>query len=218
MPEYGQPMPEYGQPAYGQPAYGTPPPKKSRTGLIIGIVGGAVAVIVLLVIGLAALGGGAKHDVAAADSAGGWQRDSAGESRFGSTIDQQKSTLNSAAKGKLDKVVSAYYKDPNGSTTAVVPAGVIFIGGTGETGGPTKFVSDFRSVASAGGTVTEVDPGPGGGKGVCAEIHAGSQSVAFCAWATDDSFGEVVSTTPGKPVGDVAEIMRKMRPDLEHEK
>lgn len=50
-PGYGQPYPGYGQPGYGgQPPYG-PPPKKSRTGLIVGLV-----VLLLVVAGAVTAG------------------------------------------------------------------------------------------------------------------------------------------------------------------
>ncbi|WP_418959106.1 hypothetical protein [Streptomyces tritici] len=45
---WGQPQPPFGQPV--------PPPRKNRTGLVLGIVGGVVLVGVLLVAGLAFLG------------------------------------------------------------------------------------------------------------------------------------------------------------------
>src|SRR6266545_1286602 len=56
-PQYGQqqqPPPQYGQPQYGQyPAPGYPPqaPRKSRTGLIIGLVAGGVALLLCLGVG-----------------------------------------------------------------------------------------------------------------------------------------------------------------------
>jgi hypothetical protein len=164
------------------------------------------------------VGGGDKHDVVAANTAGGWARDSAGESRFAQTINSQKNVLQSATGNKLDKVVSGFYKDPGASSSSLLPAGVIFLGGTGPLGDPDKFVSSFRSAASSNGTVTEVDPGTGGGKGVCAEARASGQTIAFCAWATSDSFGEIVSTSPGKSATEIAALMRKMRPDLERVK
>jgi hypothetical protein len=67
QPGFGQQpqQPGYGaQPGYGQPGGGLPPtPKKSKTGLIVGIAGGAVvllAVIGLLVWQLGGGGGGGK--------------------------------------------------------------------------------------------------------------------------------------------------------------
>ncbi len=77
QPGYGQPaQPGYGQPAqqpgYGQPQYGVPgqypsdpPPKKSHTGLIVGIVVG-VLVLAGIAFGISALMGGGS-DPATAD-------------------------------------------------------------------------------------------------------------------------------------------------------
>jgi predicted Ser/Thr protein kinase len=159
--------------------------------------------------------GAAQHDVVAAGTAGGWPRDSTGERRFAATIDSQKNTLRSATSGRLTKVVSGFYKDTSASSSNGLPAGVIFLGGTGPLGDPEAFVTSFRSAASSSGEVTEVDPGAGGGRGVCAEARSGTTSIAFCAWATTDSFGEIVSTAPGRSVSTVAAQMRRMRPDLE---
>ncbi|HZB30308.1 MAG TPA: hypothetical protein VE465_09090 [Streptosporangiaceae bacterium] len=156
-----------------------------------------------------------QHDVVAADTAGGWARDSAGERQLASTINAQKNTLRNATGGRLTKVVSGFYKDSRASSSNGLPAGVIFLGGTGPLGDPAAFVASFRSAASSSGTVTEVYPGAGGGRAVCAEANSGSTRIAFCAWATTDSFGEVVSTVPGRSVSSVASQMRRMRPDLE---
>ncbi|MHA3701642.1 Rv0361 family membrane protein [Jatrophihabitans sp. YIM 134969] len=60
------PGPAGGYGAYGPPAgtgpYGSPPPKKKRTGLVIGLIAGGLVVVIALVIGLVAIlaGGGGK--------------------------------------------------------------------------------------------------------------------------------------------------------------
>ncbi|WP_243714950.1 neutral zinc metallopeptidase, partial [Actinomadura bangladeshensis] len=63
-PPYGAPPPRgpgYGPPAYGQPQYRyvpmRPPPRRSAGGTIAGIFGGLTALVVLAILGLAALGG-----------------------------------------------------------------------------------------------------------------------------------------------------------------
>lgn len=74
QPSYGEQAGAYGAPApgtgggygaYGAPggAYGgTPPPKKKRTGLVLGLIAGGLVVVIALVIGLVAVlgGGGGK--------------------------------------------------------------------------------------------------------------------------------------------------------------
>ncbi|MFF7972184.1 hypothetical protein [Streptomyces sp. NPDC007905] len=67
-----QPYPPqpYGQqpyPAWGMPPMG-PPPKKSRVGLVVGIVGGVVGLVVLGVVGLALIGLKVEHDFPAAEN------------------------------------------------------------------------------------------------------------------------------------------------------
>lgn len=54
---YGPQQP-YGQPGYGAPGYGPPAPKKSNTGLILGLVGGGVALLLICVVALLFIGSG----------------------------------------------------------------------------------------------------------------------------------------------------------------
>ncbi|MEV8514865.1 hypothetical protein [Dactylosporangium sp. NPDC051484] len=61
QPAYGQPQPAYGQPAYGQPqpdypawSGAAPEPPKKRTGLVLGLVFGALALVLCGGIGIAA--------------------------------------------------------------------------------------------------------------------------------------------------------------------
>lgn len=224
QPGYGQPQqPGFGQqPGYGQPPYGQQPPKrKSSTGLILGIVGGVVALVVVLGIVLVALvaNSGGDKTITAVTTAGGWQRDTSAESQLSSQINSQRNIMNSATGGKLDKLVSAFYRDPSGSSGTGVtgqPNGVLFLGGEGKIGSTDDFVDGFRrSLSSSNGTVTEIDPGSGGGKGVCGTITISTTSMSFCAWATESSFGEIVPTTPGMSQSEVADLMRKMREDIE---
>jgi serine/threonine protein kinase len=239
-PPFPAPGPYGLQSPYTAPSQAPPPRQGPNTGLIIGLAGGGLAVIIALVVAVIAVTNsgspkvtnspaastspatatpaGSGHRILAADSAGGWQRDLGGEQTLRSTINQQRSTLNSTARGQLSGVTTAFYKDPNGGTSSTGnPAGVIFIGGTGPLGDPDNFVSGFRRSATSNTstTVTEVSAGSGGGKGVCAELRSAGQTISFCAWATEDSFGEIVPTVPGRSTTEMAQLMRTMRPDLE---
>ncbi|WP_341849429.1 hypothetical protein [Streptomyces bungoensis] len=60
-----QPYPPQPCPGWGVPPMG-PPPRKSRVGLVLGIVGGVVGLVVLGVVGLAAIGFKVEHDFPAA--------------------------------------------------------------------------------------------------------------------------------------------------------
>ena len=62
--------------------------------------------------------------------------------------------------------------------------------------------------------VSKVAPGDGGGNAVCAYQSTG-QKVAVCAWATKDTMGELVPTTPGYDAKQIAKIMIALRADVE---
>jgi hypothetical protein len=81
---------------------------------------------------------------------------------------------------------------------------------------PTKWVSDkFTKQAKANGlTVTKIDPGDAGGKAVCAAVTA-PQQVAICAWATQDTIGELVPTVAGYDAQKLSKIMLDLRKDVE---
>jgi hypothetical protein len=229
-PPYASPSPgqqPYGQPAFGQAPY--PPPRKSRTGLILGLVGGGLALIVVLaVVVVVVASGGKEYQIATPSSAGGLARDSSGESSSALTMNSLKSQLRSSTFGQIKDVQTAVYSD---STTRY-----IFVGGTGNLGSPDKFVNGFRSQVARSSSsavstsVTEVEAG-GAGKAVCASVRTAistmSYSTAICAWATETSFGEIIplpntSTTLTPPASktssEVASTMRSMRRDIETEK
>lgn len=222
----GGPPPYGGQPGgYGAPPGGYPPPrKKSSAGLIIGLVGGVLALVVVLavVVIVISASGGKEYTINAASTAGGWSRDVSTESRLSSQISTLRSSFNRATNGKITNVVTAFYKDPAGSSSSLLntPTGVMFVGGTGDLGDPDEFVKGFRREAvRSGALVTEVDAGENGGKAVCGRISQSGTSTAICAWATDNSFGELIPfSTSGKTTTEVSSLMRRMRPDLETEK
>jgi hypothetical protein len=108
---------------------------------------------------------------------------------------------------------------------------ILFIGYTADTGAGT--LAGFRDGALAGIrdrarkdglTVSDVDPGAGGGQGVCLTVPVAGvpAPVPECAWVTDDSSGlsipipyPVGANTPPPSVNELADLMRRMRPDLE---
>jgi hypothetical protein len=114
QPQYGQPQygqPQYGQPQYGQPPFGGPPqppyggypggpaggpPKKSNTGLIIGIVTAVVVILAAVGIGILAFGGSDDKDTA------GTTKTSAGNSsapKFPSSSPSSSATRSSRPTG-----------------------------------------------------------------------------------------------------------------------
>ncbi|MEO3781722.1 hypothetical protein ABGB12_00165 [Actinocorallia sp. B10E7] len=228
---YGQPQQPYGQPAqpYGQPTpppFGQPtpppfgqagfspaPPKNNKTGLILALAGAAVVVVILAVVAVVSLSGGdgigsQKYTVSAPATAGGYPQvtDSSGDP-YGNAF---KNLL-----GSRGTVVSATY-DVNGSK-------VTFTGVSGTDMGDTNGFRQGLESSSAGAQVTIHDTDPGGsGTAGCAEITVATVTVPLCYWQTDTSLGMVTASPDinGASVTSMqwtqlADIMRRMRPDVE---
>jgi hypothetical protein len=255
QPGYGQPQPGYGQqggfgqpqgqPQYGQSPYGQPgpqqpygqapypPAKKSSTGLIIGLVVGAVALVAVIAVVVVVVsgGGGTKYEIATPSSAGGLTQDTSSNSVLKSAAAGARSQAQSTLGGTVDNVVTATYADGDRK--------ILFIGATGKFQNPDSLVSKLRSRSGSGTTAqgvsflwTETDPGPHGGKGACGEGRSTtitSVKVSFCAWQTSSTFGEVMvmpsvtslgssSSSRSVSASELGAIMRRMRPDLEHAK
>ncbi|MFI6521077.1 hypothetical protein ACIBF1_36370 [Spirillospora sp. NPDC050679] len=120
------------------------------------------------------------------------------------------------------KQVVALYSD--------APAGmrsVLFMGGTGPVGDPAAFLARSRPstfiAADAGGTGGEAGGKSGGksdkaaGKTSCGTFAVLADVHAYCAWATEHSYGVVASNTPllAPQPGTLADLTRRMRADLE---
>jgi hypothetical protein len=114
---------------------------------------------------------------------------------------------------KVDATVSATYKDPASSSSP--PADVSFLGVTGDIGDPYTFLHNNRLATDPSARVMDTDAG-GAGKAVCVTVTGGI-TITSCMWATKHSFGMITPTTP-RSVDEVAGVMHRMRPDLEHPK
>jgi len=226
----GGPVPPYGgapQPSpspYGPPA---PPPRRGLgAGVILLLVGGGLAVVLVLAVVLFVVNGESTHTISTPPTAGGLPRNTAAESELGTQITQQRTTLQRAAGGRLEDVKTAVY----GSGTNRW----LFLGGTGKVEDPDDFVKGFRQSATSSNTglvrttVNELSDAGGDGVGVCAEIRStigsSSYTTALCSWATKSSFGAVypapertsaLSAPPSYSAADVAEMMRRIRADVE---
>jgi hypothetical protein len=230
QPGYGQQQSydQYGQQA-GMPSYGAPTTygsqKKSRAGLILGIAGGAVALVIVLVVVFAMAGGGGsntKYAISTPDTAGGMTRDTAGERELASTFSSLQSSLERETNTKFTDFKIAVYR--SGETR------LLFAGGTGKLSSPNVFLKGNplgRVTNRNGPKLNNVDAG-GEGKAMCADVStasgAASITIPVCAWATNTSFGMLIAVpsvgTAGAATsmqsGQVADLMRKMRPDVEH--
>lgn len=216
-PEAGYgPNPGYGpQPGFGtsSPPGGFGPPQapagRSKTGLIIGLLSGGLVLIIAIVVVVVVAFGSKRYIVNTPSVAGGYQLKSPSDATTSTIMNAQRSAVRSTG-AKIDTVVSGVYQDP--SSASSTQQDVIFVGGTGDIGDPGTFIRSGRPTTNTTASITDIDPG-GDGKGSCVELAAGS--LAYCMWATEHSFGIV---TANKPATEVAGILRRMRPDLEHEK
>ncbi|HEY3681679.1 MAG TPA: hypothetical protein VGL93_01485 [Streptosporangiaceae bacterium] len=177
---------------------------------MIGLIGGgvtaALAAIVVLVVVLTQPD---SHSLSTPASAAGFTRDNAAEQRI--NTEELKRNLRNQANGKVKRVVSAVYSNAPGGTANTE---VLFVGGEASSMDTQSFIDDFTSTAQ--NTQSVGNTGGLTGKGACGELtdSAGRDAVA-CVWADNDTFGQFLMLTDGHAVGDLADLMRRMRPVLE---
>jgi hypothetical protein len=206
-------------------AEGAPPPppaKKNRTGLVI-----VAAALVLLLVAAGAvaavltLGGGETYKIATTSSAGEMKRDTAKEKELKTQLDAAEQQFKTQDTD-LGSVTSAVYnqdKDDRGPKGALV-----FLGGNlkdsdasdeAKEKNAAKFLDTIEKQASQNGfKVTKHSVGEDG-KAVCAAQEASGQKIAICAWATNDTRGELIPTVPGWESDKLGEILSSVRSDVE---
>jgi len=195
-----------------------PPPapaKKSRTGLIVGIIAGLVvlALVAVLLVVFVFAKGDEKHSITIPSTAGGMKRDKAKETELQQQLTAAEGQFKTQAKN-VSYVKSGVY---NQDDTARGPEGaLVFLGAKlKKVQSPNAFVKSFDKQATTNGfKIDKIPAGDGGGKAVCAYQSKG-QKVAICAWATKDSMGELVPTVPGWDSKQLSKVMLDMRPDVE---
>lgn len=197
---------------FGQVA---PPPRgggKSKAGLFIVLGAVGLVLVTALVGGLVIIKNNnwkAKHDVDAPAVAGGLPEADIvpGESPLYPLVNA------GVHKADREQKSGATHVYRNGPTDA---RHILFWGGTariGDAGGRNDFLADSKPVGAQ--LTSSASPGAGGGTAVCGELALSTGKSAYCAWATEDSFGILASNTPGMLVLDMQNIMQKMRPSLE---
>lgn len=194
-------------PEGGVRQFGTRPSGRSNRGLIMVLLGGGVVVAGLIAAIAVKVSGGSGYVMSTPSTAGGYVLVSPRGSVHGDD------RADARALGiKPNATVSATYKDPASSSSP--PAEVSFLGVTGEVGDPYTFLHHNRLAAADPSTsVVDTDAG-GAGKAVCVTV-TGGMTITSCMWATGHSFGMITPTT-AMSVDQVAGVMRRMRPDLEH--
>lgn len=235
-PWHGGPQSGYGgpqtPPPFGQVSSG-PPARKSKTGLVLGLAGGVVAMVLCVVVGIVALGGtgsggglggglgggvlgGGQLVISNPPTAGGFSRTS-----VDAKVPQQYlSTYRDAFAplgGKIDNLVFAGYDDTADHGT------IALVGINGSGFDPSSLQAKVASLSTSSGAWSTTDPGANGGQAVCSPGRPEDNSGSSCAWMTSTSIG-MISVNPkdetgGLPVvpeSRLADIMRKIRPDVEH--
>ncbi|MDL4777767.1 hypothetical protein [Actinomadura xylanilytica] len=199
--------------------------RKPVPGIVLGIIAGTALAVILLVAVIAFRSGGdgggdkgaektalkPKRLVAAAPAAGGLLKDAA-------------DPVASAAYPFIAAAVRAGGVPAPGAATAMYtsrPEGletVLFMGGTGQVGDPAAFLKKARPSTFI--TAEGAEPGKGGGRAMCGTFAVLADVHLYCAWATRDSFGIVASDEPASSpdTGAMADLMRRMRPELERHK
>lgn len=227
QPSYGQP---YGQqppqPMYQQPGYGPqipaiyspqPPAKKRRTGLIVGVIVGVVALLGCSGIVVAALTLG-KDDKTGSSTAAAKPVTLEAPATIGTL---KKSSDQSEAKkmssrlsdAGVDRPYAAVYRDTKNPSRRV-----IVWGGTGKifnVGGAQRQLDSFFSGSNSelgGAKPAAVDAGSLGGKAECAKSGLSGAKISICAWVgTDVLLGFIVN---GVEPDAAAAQMRTMLPSI----
>lgn len=116
---------------------------------------------------------------------------------------------------------SAVYREP-GSLDPVTdqPGWVLYLGynARSDLGSPTATVSRLMAgliQTSAADSSWTADPGKRGGSARCAITLIGKTTVSVCAWATDRTYGALLSPTSDTRGNELAVLMPLMRLDLQ---
>lgn len=207
-PQYGQPygQPQYGapygqppaapppgwgqQPGFGAPGYPPPygpggpggpfgpPPKKSRTGLVIGLVSGGVVLLVLLVlgvVGLAGLAGGGKP----APSASGTTR--AGKIVAGGTVTTTLNTDLTTGLMPADAANTDAY-----SLVDSLYTGLVRFDPT--TGKPVRVIADSVVTSDSKTWTIKIQPGWTFDNGEPVDANAFIRSWSYAATSTNEAY------------------------------
>lgn len=237
QPPYGQPsygQPPYGQPGYGQPPYGQPqqpygsppppysappgtfppaPPKKRRVGRTLAIIGGSLAVLLVLCCGGAYLFGGrdiikeSNASLSTPDTVAGLKKST--NPRMKPLIDQASTDLKKDVGFK--DTIAALYEDPTDPQKAVVLVGgtKLFLRLDSELDSAFEGVNDENGSVKS---VTEVDPGEQGGKARCGAANQQGIALSICAWADHGSL--VMGIFINRPVNESAALLRQIRSEI----
>ena len=165
--------------------------------------------------------------VPAPAAAGGLTRDYAAERTiYRAALAQLHGRFKPAWLGAASSYTAAVYDEPGRTDPATkAPVRLVFLGvnAASSLGDPSTNLSNYMAGIAAGitghgalGRPAQVPAGPGGGSAECAEATAASGKATICVWATDQTIGTLAVASRDASISELAGIMRRMRPDLEH--
>lgn len=178
----------------------------------------AVLVLVAVVVGVVLLLSRPEaHTLRFPESAGGMDRSDGVEKEvLGPQIaDAEKATealLRGAGATAPKGDSAAYLQDDDGRGPK---AYVVLFTAESDEQDPARVITAFREAQEERGlTASEVPAGGAGGEAACA-VRDGADGTAICAWATNDTYGELVPLSPGYTQDQSLGLMRALRADVE---
>ncbi|TDD64807.1 hypothetical protein [Actinomadura rubrisoli] len=216
----------------GAPAWdgsGPPPPgaaarpgeRKQVPGVLLGAGVGALLLVVLMAGVLVFRPGdgekgtavsASKKRIAAVANAGGLRKDAMTVPLASAAYPFVAAAVQAGGVPVAKDGTAVYTEEPAGKLN------VLFIGGTGRVGDPGAFLQRIRPTTFITGQ--NASAGKDGGRAQCGTFAVLADVHLYCAWATKDSYGVVASnvSTPSQPVPVMADLMRRIRRDVEKPK
>jgi hypothetical protein len=182
-------------------------------GRTLGIIGGALAVLLVLCCGGAYFFGGrdilkeSNASVSTPETVAGLKKSN--NAQLKPLVDGMASQLKKDAG--LDETIAAFYEDPKDEQKLV-----LLVGGTKLLLRPDSELDDaFKGFNDEGGdvkSVTEVDPGKLGGKARCGTADREGTKSSLCAWADHGSL--VIGVFFNRTVDESAALLRQIREEI----
>ena len=172
--------------------------------------------------------------VPAPAAAGGLTRDYAAERTiYRAALTQLHGRFKPAWLGAASSYTAAVYDEPGRTDPATkAPVRLVFLGvnavflgvnAASSFGDASTNLGNYLAGIAAGiaghgalGRPAQVPAGPGGGSAECAAATAASGKATICVWATGQTIGTLAVAAGDAGISELARIMRRMRPDLEH--
>jgi hypothetical protein len=165
--------------------------------------------------------------VPAPAAAGGLIRDYTAErTTYRTALANIQSRFSRAATGVASSFAVAVYDEPGHADPITKgPVRVVFLGinaasGSSDPSGDVKSFLGGLAASVAGravvGNPTSVPAGPGGGSAECIVTTTLTAQGDICAWATDWTMGTLIIPGRDTSMSQLAAIMRRVRPDVEH--